>query len=131
MFVLDTSVVINLLRNKDAKETETVLNTIRDDPYFLTAFSVYELLRGAKPNEISTLRSFLDQAFLLSFDRTLAEYSAALEHSLVLSGKTFTPLDLFIAATCQFIGGTLLTLDKQFADIPGLSAKIISSKHKK
>lgn len=48
MYLIDTSVLVNIFRDKTVIKRKNLENIIQDNPFFLSHFIQMELLQGAK-----------------------------------------------------------------------------------
>ena len=60
---------------------------------------------------------------VLPWDRVAAKRYGKLRASLKRSGKGPVGIDLLIAAHAMSVGGTLVTADKAFRSVPGLTVE--------
>ncbi|MEK6968276.1 MAG: PIN domain-containing protein [Nanoarchaeota archaeon] len=124
--ILDTSFVIDVLRNrKEAIEKSTQLDN-SDEPIFITSISVFELwqiwnLLGEKKKRI--LAEFVDSFGMLSFDSENAQLAGEVQSELMKSGLQIDPEDCMIAGIALTSGQAILTRDKHYSRIKGLKVQ--------
>jgi len=119
MILVDTSVWIDVLRNRKGKVVEAFRKIIGDDLYVLTRFTQLELLQGAKDNyEWRKLEEYLEsQIYLEATGRTWVE-AARIYYDLRRKGITVnSPIDCCIAQLAIENGVTLLHRDQDFEKI--------------
>ncbi|MBI2675686.1 MAG: type II toxin-antitoxin system VapC family toxin [Candidatus Aenigmarchaeota archaeon] len=123
MIVLDTSAVIEVL--KGSQKGEKIADLIGADETAVTAFSVYEMLVGAKSNEIPKIEAFFNSVRILSFNHIAALESARLEMELKAKGRMIEKVDIFISSICIASNSRLITLDNDFREIENLEVEIV------
>ena len=119
MILVDTSVWIDVLRDRRGGVVETFRKIIGDDLYVLTRFTQLELLQGAKGDyEWRKLEEYLEtQVYLEATERTWVE-AARIYHDLRRRGITVnSPIDCCIAQLAIENGVTLLHRDQDFEKI--------------
>ncbi|MGP8135198.1 MAG: PIN domain-containing protein [Thermoplasmata archaeon] len=124
MVSLDSSFLIDLL----AGETRAVLKARELDqsgePRYLTAPAASEVLIGAYRLGAAYLTrtvSLIDSLPLLPFDRASCHEAGRLGSELSARGTPLGQADLFIAAITRRHGERLLTKDRSFVQVPGLT----------
>ncbi|HDH98793.1 MAG TPA: PIN domain nuclease [Deltaproteobacteria bacterium] len=119
MIIVDTSVWIDVLRDRNGHLVSSFRQAIGDDIYVLTRFTQLELLQGAKDEyEWKRLREYLETQFYLeATDRTWVE-AARIYYDLRRKGITInSPIDCCIAQIAIENHATLLHNDKDFERI--------------
>lgn len=119
MILVDTSVWIDVLRDRKGKVVEAFRKIIGDDLYVLTRFTQLELLQGAKDDyEWRKLEEYLEtQIYLEATERTWVE-AARIYYDLRRKGITVnSPIDCCIAQLAIENGVTLLHRDQDFEKI--------------
>jgi len=99
VILVDTSVWINVLRDRTGEVVETFRRIVGDDLYILTRFTQLEPLQGAKDHyEWRKLEEYLDtQIYLETTERTWVE-AARIHYDLRRKGITINnPIDCCIA----------------------------------
>ncbi|RLD97581.1 MAG: PIN domain nuclease [Aquificota bacterium] len=119
MILVDTSVWIDVLRDRKGKVVEAFRKIIGDDLYVLARFTQLELLQGAKDDyEWRKLEEYLEtQIYLEATERTWVE-AARIYYDLRRKGITVnSPIDCCIAQLAIENGVTLLHRDQDFEKI--------------
>ena len=119
MILVDTSVWIDVLRDRKGKVVEAFRQIIGDDLYVLARFTQLELLQGAKDDyEWRKLEEYLEtQIYLEATERTWVE-AARIYYDLRRKGITVnSPIDCCIAQLAIENGVTLLHRDQDFEKI--------------
>ncbi|BAQ67032.1 PIN domain nuclease [Geminocystis sp. NIES-3709] len=116
MYLIDTSVWINIFRDKTGIKRKQLENIIRDNPFFLSHFTQMELLQGAKnEKEWQLLETYLyDQDYLMENDLIFVN-SARIFYDLRRKGLTVrSSIDCCIAQLALTYDLILLHNDKDF-----------------
>ncbi|WP_373480812.1 PIN domain nuclease [Geminocystis sp.] len=116
MYLIDTSVWINIFRDKTGIKRKQLQNLIKDNPFFLSRFTQMELLQGAKnEREWQLLETYLhDQDYLIENDLIFVN-SARIFYDLRRKGLTVrSSIDCCIAALALTYDVILLHNDKDF-----------------
>ncbi|MFO0896085.1 MAG: type II toxin-antitoxin system VapC family toxin [Pirellulales bacterium] len=121
-FLLDTNVVIQVL--KGAPQAEARLAAMLE--VFLPVVAAAELLYGAEKSarrseQLEKVNQFLLQIRILPCSLDVARTYARINHSLRALGKPIPQNDMWIAAIAIAHGLTLITTDRHFEEIEGLS----------
>ncbi|RLD92543.1 MAG: PIN domain nuclease [Aquificota bacterium] len=119
MILVDTSVWIDVLRDRKGEVVEAFRKIIGDDLYVLTRFTQLELLQGAKDDyEWRKLEEYLEtQIYLEATEGTWVE-AARIYYDLRRKGITVnSPIDCCIAQLAIENGVTLLHRDQDFEKI--------------
>lgn len=119
MILVDTSVWIDILRDRSGEVVKTFREVVGDRLYVLTRFTQLELLQGAKDDyEWKKLEEYLDtQIYLEATDRTWIE-AARIYYDLRRKGITInSPIDCCIAQLAIENGVPLLHKDQDFEKI--------------
>ena len=126
-FIFDTSVLIDLQMKKEVTQRQVYL-LLKDTQHrpAIPYISYYEFFYGIV-NEKNLDRSlqFLNAFFFLSPTKKTAILQATMRRKLEKRGLHFSMPDLLIA--CQAIEHrmTIITKDKAFIRIPGISVRIL------
>ncbi len=123
MIILDTSAVIEIL--KGTETGKTINQIIEKTESSITAFSIHELLVGARANEMSRLYGFMASLEIWAFGPSSAFESSRIKKELSRKGKSIDDIDIFIAGICISNNAKLITLDKGFLGIEGLEVEIL------
>lgn len=116
MYLIDTSVWINIFRDKTGIKRKQLENVIQDNPFFLSRFTQMELLQGAKnEREWQLLETYLhDQDYLMENDLIFVN-SARIFYDLRRKGLTVrSSIDCCIAGLALTYDLILLHNDKDF-----------------
>ena len=119
MILVDTSVWIEVLRNRKGRVVQSFRDRVRDDVWVLSRFTQLELLQGAKDEyEWKRLDEYLSiQYYLESSENTWRE-AARIYFELRREGKTInSPIDCCIAQIAIEAGAILLHRDQDFSRI--------------
>ncbi len=126
MIIVDTSVWIDVLRDRNGRIVESFRKAVGDDIYVLTRFTQLELLQGAKDEyEWRRLREYLETQFYLeATDSTWVE-AARIYYDLRRRGITInSPIDCCIAQIAIENHATLLHNDQGFERIQQVRALV-------
>jgi len=118
MYVLDSSALIELLR--DSPAGKRIASKLENIPAITTAFTVNEILIGAKGATKKAIEKMLEGIEVLDFDKDAAIKSASIEEELSGRGSMINKTDIFIAGICIIKNMSIVTLDNHFKRIPGL-----------
>jgi predicted nucleic acid-binding protein len=116
MILVDTSVWVDVLRDRGAARRAALDTALNDDDAVLTRFQELELLQGARDErEWTLLREYLDvQEYLAAGNDTWAN-AARIYFDLRRQGKTVrSPVDCCIAQIAIDHGVLLLHRDRDF-----------------
>jgi len=123
-YMLDTNTVSDFIKNQPAVTRRLLAVPMRS--LCISSITEAELLYGVgkrpaakKLNKI--VNEFLQRVDVLAWDRQAAERYATAKVKIESKGKTLSPLDLLIASHALSTGCTLVSNDKAFRFIPGLS----------
>jgi len=123
MYCLDSSAIIEIFCNSE--EGKTISSLIDNYPTRVTSFSIFELLREMKKHEEEAIEKFFKEAEVIEFDYQAAIKSFEIEKKLKSEGNLINITDIFIAGTCLSKGLILVTCDKDFSKIKGLTIKLV------
>ena len=123
-YMLDTNTVSDFIKNQPVVTTRLLAVPMRS--LCISSITEAELLYGVgkrpaakKLNKI--VDEFLQRVDVLAWDRQAAERYAAAKVKIETKGKALSPFDLLIASHALSAGCTLVSSDKAFRFIPGLS----------
>ena len=122
MILIDTSVWIEVLRDKKGDIVKSFRDRIQDDIWLLSRFTQLELLQGAKDEyEWKRLDDYLStQYYLEASENTWAE-AARIYFELRRKGVTInSSIDCCIAQIAIEAGAHLLHRDKDFSKIANI-----------
>ena len=116
MILVDTSVWVEIFRDKTGNIVKAFQKTIGSDNYVMSRFNQLELLQGARDqNEWEMLEDYLSTQYFL--EATQDTWSKAARIYFELRRKGFTinsPVDCCIAQVALEYGAILLHRDKDF-----------------
>lgn len=107
--LLDTSVLIDTLRGRDAGRRLRELRARGESTPWICAINVEELYRGVREPEEALLGRFLDGLRLAPIGRTEAELAGRWRRDFARRGVTLGQADCLIAAAAIGIGARLAT----------------------
>lgn len=126
MLCLETNFLVDYLDPSNAGHDDALsfLRRRRNQPFFLPTFCLWEVARGpgkrGDADGIARTEQALDWGFRLPFTDEVAFEAARIEAELRREGRPLNSRDYPIAATVRNAGGTLVTRDERFADVPDL-----------
>lgn len=125
-YLIDTTFAIDLLTNQP--DARNLLPALRPDGFALTIFSYMELWEGVVTNRdpraaARVLQTFLSGVPILPFSRRVARRAGRLRGELRALKRPIEQraIDLLIAATALEHDLVMVTSDRDYTDIPGLS----------
>jgi predicted nucleic acid-binding protein len=119
MIVVDTSVWIEILRDKTGFVVKAFKEIVGSDTYALTRFAQMELLQGAKnEKEWRLLADYLSTQHYVEASSITWEDAARIYFELRRKGKTInSPIDCCIAQLAMEADSLLLHKDRDFEQI--------------
>lgn len=124
MFVLDSSAIIEILRETNAGRR--IVELLKDEPSVTTSLCLHEVLIGTEtPRERFVVEGLCSGMRILSHESTSGQIGAGIERDLRKRGKIIGRTDIMIAAICKDHNAELITLDKDFAGITALKSRIV------
>lgn len=119
---IDTNIAIQFLNGK----MPIVSKVFTFYPIFLPITVVGELLFGAKNSShtqknLKSYTDFIDECLILNTSRSIADNYSEIRLQLKKEGRPIPENDLWIAAICKSFELPLMTEDKHFKYIKGLS----------
>ena len=119
MYLIDTSVWINLFRDKTGIKRKNLEDIIQDNPFFLSHFIQMELLQGAKDeNEWQRLEIYLQDQDYLTENSSIFVESARIFYDLRRKGLTVrSTIDCCIAQLAITYDLILIHNDRDFENI--------------
>ncbi len=123
-FLIDTSIVIDVLKNK--VEVATRINEL--EMFSINAIVYGELLTGVhgsinQVKQLAAINTFIGNSKVFQIDSRTADYFGQLYTMLQRKGKLIPSNDIWIAASAKQHGLTLITKDKHFAEVKGLDVE--------
>ena len=119
MILVDTSVWIEILRDRVGKVVNAFKERVGSDNCVLSRFNKLELLQGAKDErEWNLLSSYLSTQYYLEAEEETWDSAARIYFDLRRKGVTVnSPIDCCIAQIAMEYGAILLHRDKDFVKI--------------
>lgn len=119
MYLIDTSVWINLFRDKTGIKRKNLEDIIQYNPFFLSHFIQMELLQGAKDeNEWQRLEIYLQDQDYLTENSSIFVESARIFYDLRRKGLTVrSTIDCCIAQLAITYDLILIHNDRDFENI--------------
>lgn len=119
MKLLDTSVAIDYLRR--AEPAVAVVDEVPDDDLFASELIRFELLAGARDDELPAIESFCASLEWILVDSDVSRVAGALARRYRPSFGGIEDVDYLIAATALLLDAELLTTNvKHFPMLDGL-----------
>lgn len=106
--LLDSTVLIDALRGRDAADRVRRMRRVGDEPW-VCAISVEEIWRGARAEEQSTIRRLFRGVRCAPLGVAEGERAGRWRRDLAAAGVTVRQADCLIAAAAVGIGGRLAT----------------------
>jgi predicted nucleic acid-binding protein len=106
--LLDTTVLIDALRGRDAAERLRGLHGEGSVPY-VCAVNVEEVWRGARPGEADAIGRLLGALRIAPLGRAQGERAGGWRARFAAEGKTLSQADCLIAAAALGVGARLAT----------------------
>ena len=122
MILVDTSVWIEIFKDKTGNIVKAFQKTIGTDYYVMSRFNQLELLQGAKDQkEWELLEDYLSTQYFLEATQDTWPKAARIYYELRRKGFTInSPVDCCIAQVALEYGAILLHRDKDFENISRL-----------
>ena len=119
MYLINTSVWINIFRDKTGIKRKNLEDIIQDNPFFLSHFIQMELLQGAKDeNEWQRLEIYLQDQDYLTENSSIFVESARIFYDLRRKGLTVrSTIDCCIAQLAITYDLILIHNDRDFENI--------------
>ena len=119
--VVDTSVLIEVLRGDDRARSLLDLAIGSGDRVTASVLSRVEVLAGMRPDEAHETQRLFESLQWIAVDSELADRAGELASSYLRSHPGIDPVDYVIAATTERLGADLWTHNlKHFPMFPGL-----------
>ncbi len=121
MTVLDTSFIIDVLRNK--KEAVSLRHTLGNEKLLIPTPAIMELWAGALRSNLSQqhkreIEELMATMTIINFDTEAAKRSGEIKH--LLRQTPIDPEDMMIAGMALARGDQVVTRDEHYVRIPGL-----------
>lgn len=119
MILVDTSVWVEIFRDKTGRIVKAFHNRVDSENYFISRFNQLEMLQGAKnQSEWELLEDYLSTQYYLEASENTWREAARIYFELRRKGVTInSPVDCCIAQIAMEHGAFLLHLDKDFEKI--------------
>lgn len=119
---LDTSILIDYYRKKEKSKSVFFGLTKRYNLFSVSIITEYEIMIGAKPEQVDFWHNFFDRVTVLPFTKEVNDTAIAVTQQLKAVNKLIEIPDIFIGATALAHQMPLATLNvKHFERIDGLS----------
>jgi len=109
LVLLDTTVLIDVLRNRDAASSRLAALAEAGPPPFVCAINVEEVWRGARPREEGAISELLDGLQIAPLGVREGKLAATWRREFSEKGVTLEQADCLIAAAAVGIGASLAT----------------------
>jgi tRNA(fMet)-specific endonuclease VapC len=124
--VLDTNIVIALF----AKEAAVLEFLEKTDEVFIPSTVLGELYFGARKSaradeNIGRIDEFVTESVVLDCNTNTARQYGSIKHQLRTEGKPIPENDIWIAALTMQYQLTLITRDKHFQEVEGLTVEFL------
>ena len=118
MMLLDTGIWIEFLRKQGQPEIKQVVaNVLRADRAGFTCPVLFEILSGARENELPLINDLFGMCERFPFLPAYWQHAAKIEMQLRSKGITVPRDDIFIAAAAHQLNLPILCNDKHFSMI--------------
>lgn len=118
--LLDTTVLIDLLRHREEAVAQVRDLAIRGFTLAICPITVAELIAGMRKGEEQSMEELLSAFQWLPLTRDVARKAGEIIASKRRAGKTHALDDMMIAATAIHYGYTLLTGNRKDFAVPGI-----------
>jgi len=124
MYVLDSSVIIELINNTE--RAGKILREIGDLPIITTSVCLHEIMSGTfNKQEEFIMNGIITNMEILPHTKESAKIGAEIFKELKTKGNMVNEFDILIASICEENKATLITLDKDFSKIKRINSKIL------
>jgi predicted nucleic acid-binding protein len=125
MQVLDTTILIDALRRKEAALRKIAELEEAEETICITQINALELYKGAylptkSDEDVQKVKKLLDAFVVLPINDDTYEWFAALSAELKSRGESINDFDELIAAISMTNGAEVVSNDSHFRRIPGL-----------
>jgi predicted nucleic acid-binding protein len=118
--LLDTTVLIDVLRGRAAAERVRALRAGGERPLWVSAISVHEIHCGARPAEREAIDTLINGLQVASVGRREAEVAGGWRRDFGKRGVTLSQADTLIAANAHVLGARLATGNVKDYPMPDL-----------
>lgn len=122
MLLLDTSVLIEVLRGREAARRLDELRETQPPP-LICAINVYEVWRGARTPEEGAIRRLLDALRTVPLTAREGEMAGIWRRDFASRGVTLSQSDCLVAAAAVSAGASLATGNPKDFPMPGLEVE--------
>jgi predicted nucleic acid-binding protein len=125
MLVLDTTILIDALRRKEAALRKIAELEETEETICITQINALELYKGVylptkSDEDVQKVKKLLDAFVILPINDDTYEWFAALSAELKSRGESINDFDLLIAAITMTNGAEVVSNHSHFRRIPGL-----------
>jgi len=125
MLVLDTTILIDALRRKEAALRKIAELEEAEETICTTQINALELYKGAylptkSDEDVQKVKKLLDAFVILPINDDTYEWFAALSAELKSRGESINDFNELIAAITMTNGAEIVSNDSHFSRIPGL-----------
>lgn len=117
--LLDTTVLIDALRGREAADRLRALSRVSDPPY-VCAINVEEVWRGARRGEEAAIRHLLRGLRIAPLGREEGEIAGRWRRGFAVKGITLSQADCLVAAAALRVGARLATGNPRDFPMPEL-----------
>ncbi len=118
--LLDTTVIIDVLRGRDRTRARVRQLLQRPDPVYVSAVTVEEVARGVRDGEVADARLLLSSFDVVPLGPDVAWTAGIWRRDLARTGVTIPQADCLIAATAHAAGARLATGNPRHFPMPEL-----------
>lgn len=127
LWMLDTNTVSNAVNRRSPRLARRLLS-VPTDELCVSAISYGETRFGLAQRQVSkrlanALDDFFFEVSVLPWAQGTAEIYGMLRATMKRRGKALAPLDMLIAAHALEAGATLISSDRAFRQVPGLTVE--------
>jgi tRNA(fMet)-specific endonuclease VapC len=123
--ILDTTVIVALLKGKTETIAQIKKLLEKEDTLGITTITAYELLKGAalsakQKENTQAVKEVISNLQIFDLSPQACEEAAEIYSELENAGKIISEFDILIAAIAKTNNEAILTYDKHFRTIKGL-----------
>jgi predicted nucleic acid-binding protein len=123
--LLDTTVLIDVLRNKRNRRALLAELVERGHTLATAAINIGEVYSGMHPREEAVTETFLGSLVCFPITANIARRAGALKSAWAQQGQTLTLADMIIAATALEHNLTLMTDNRKDFPLPELNFQLL------